>query len=131
MQAIYEVDKQAPHRRSYENQDVQNLYANELTAPNSVAARALLHTSYAARNSKRLLLMRFLDCVDRRRDGVGAASRFHPEGPWSTASLFGDIHGASNIEALINTRLAPRKYGARYISDTRWSPLRIRTSSPL
>jgi len=110
MQAIYDVDKHAPRRRSYENQDVQKLYATELKEPNSVQAHELLHTSYAARNSNRLLLMRFLDCVDRR-DGSGAASLFHPDALWSTASPFGDIHGAPNIEALISTKLPPRKYG--------------------
>ncbi len=113
MQAIYDMDKQAPHRRSYENQDVQKLYASELKQPNSIAAHALLHTSYAARSSKRSLLARFLDCVDRR-DGKGAASLFHPDGSWSTASSFGDIQGVSNIEALIATRLPPRQYGARF-----------------
>jgi len=113
MQAIYDVDKNAVRRRSYENQDVQKLYATELKEPNSVRAHALLHTSYAARNSKRLLLMRFLDCIDRR-DARGAVSLFHPDALWSTASPFGDIQGASNIEALINTRLPPRKYGPGY-----------------
>ena len=73
----------------------------------------MLHTSYAARNSSRLLLMRFLDCVDRR-DGKAAASLFHPDALWSTASPFGDIQGASNIEAFINTHLPPRKYGPAY-----------------
>jgi len=113
MQAIYEIDKDAPRRRSYENQDVQKLYASELKEPNSVLAHALLHTSYAARNSSRLLLMRFLDCVDRR-DGSAAASLFHPDAMWSTASPFGDIQGASNIEVLINTHLPARKYGPEY-----------------
>ena len=113
MQAIYEIDKHAPRRRSYENQDIQKLYATELKEPNSVEAHALLHTSYAARNSRRLLLMRFLDCVDRR-DAGGAVSLFHPDALWSTASPFGDIEGAANIEALINTRLPPRKYGPEY-----------------
>ena len=110
MQAIYEVDKNAPRRSSHENRDVQKLYATELTAPNSVRAHALLHTSYAARNSKRLLLMRFLDGVDRR-DGRGVASLFHPDASWSTASPFGDIQGAAAIEAFINTRLPARKFG--------------------
>ena len=113
MQAIYDLDKLAPRRRSYENQDVQELYATELKAPNSAEAHALLHTSYAARNSRRLLLMRFLDCVDRR-DASAAASLFHPDALWSTATPFGDIQGASNIEAFINTRLPPRKYGPEY-----------------
>ena len=113
MQAIYDIDKDAPRRRSYENQDVQKLYATELKTPNSAEAHALLHTSYAARNSRRLLLMRFLDCVDRR-DGSDAVSLFHPDAMWSTASPLGDIQGASNIEALINTHLPPRKYGPGY-----------------
>jgi iron-only hydrogenase group A len=113
MQAIYEIDKHAPRRRSYENQDVQKLYTTELKEPNSAQAHALLHTSYAARNSSRLLLMRFLDCVDRR-DGSGAASLFHPEALWSTASPIGDIQGVSNIESLINSGLPPRKYGPAY-----------------
>jgi NADH-quinone oxidoreductase subunit G len=113
MQAIYDIDKHAVRRRSYENQDVQKLYATDLSVPNSVRAHELLHTSYAARNSKRLLLMRFLDCVDRR-DARGAASLFHPDALWSTASPFGDILGASNIEALINTQLPPRKYGSKF-----------------
>lgn len=114
VQAIYEIDKHAPRRRSYENQDVQKLYASELTAPNSAQAHELLHTSYAARHSKRLLLMRFLDCVDRR-DGSGAAKLFHPQAVWSTASPFGDIQGAANIEQFITSRLPPRKYGPLYM----------------
>ena len=113
MRAIYELDKRALRRRSYENQDVQNLYATELAEPNSAAAQSLLHTSYAARGSKRSLLMRFLDCVDRR-DATGGANLFHPEGVWSTASPFGDICGASNIEASID-RLPKRNYGPRYM----------------
>lgn len=113
MQAIYAIDKNVPRRRSYENQDIQKLYATELKEPNSVHAHALLHTNYAARNSKRLLLMKFLDCVDRR-DGCSAASLFHPDALWSTASPFGDIQGVANIEALINTRLPPRKFGPEY-----------------
>ena len=113
MQAIYGIDKNVPRRRSYENQDIQKLYATELKEPNSPQAHALLHTSYAARDSKRLLLMCFLDCVDRR-DGNAAAKLFHPDALWSTASPFGDIKGIPNIEALINTKLPPRKYGPAF-----------------
>ena len=113
MRAIYAMDKQAPRRRSYENDDVQKLYATELKEPNSVEAHALLHTHYAARNSKRLLLMRFLDCVDQR-DGVAAVNLFHPDAVWSTASAFGDIHGVENIKDFINTKLPARKYGPEY-----------------
>ena len=113
MQAIYAIDKNVPRRRSYENQDIQKLYASELKEPNSAEAHALLHTSYAARNSDRLLLMRFLDCVDRR-DASGAASLFHPDALWSTASPFGDIKGAANIEVFIGTHLPPRQYGPEY-----------------
>lgn len=113
VQAIYEIDKHAPRRRSYENRDVQKLYAAELKTPNSERAHALLHTSYAGRNSRRLLLMRFLDCVDRR-DASGAASLFHPDALWSTASPFGEVRGVANIEALIGKRLPPRKYGPAF-----------------
>jgi NADH-quinone oxidoreductase subunit G len=111
MQAIYEIDTQAPRRRSYENQDVQKLYATELTEPET--RHALLHTSYAGRDSERLLLMRFLDCVDRR-DAAGAASLFHPDGVWSTASVFGEVRGAGQIDALIRTQLPPRGYGPSF-----------------
>jgi NADH-quinone oxidoreductase subunit G len=113
MQAIYDVDRQAPHRCSYENREVQALYATQLEEPNSDRARALLHTSFAARNSKRSLLMRFLDCVDRR-DGRAAAGLFHPDGSWITASPFGDVLGVAEIEALIDKRLPPRTYGPGY-----------------
>ncbi|MDH3949375.1 MAG: iron hydrogenase small subunit, partial [Gammaproteobacteria bacterium] len=113
MQAIYHMDKHAPRRRSYENTDVQKLYATELTEPNSVKAHDLLHTSYAARNSRRLLLMRFLDCVDRR-DATSVAGLLHPDALWSTASPMGDIEGIANIQALIRTRLPPRKYGPAF-----------------
>jgi NADH-quinone oxidoreductase subunit G len=113
MRAIYEVDRQAPLRRSHENADVHALYEKELGKPNSAQAHALLHTSYAARNSQRSLLMRFLDCVDRR-DGRGAASLFDRDASWSTASPFGEIHGAANIEALVAAKLPPRKLGPGY-----------------
>ena len=80
------------------------MYATELKVPNSVAAHALLHTSYATRNFNRLLLIRFTDYVDRR-DDVSAANLSHPDALWSTALPFGDIEGAANIAALINTPL--------------------------
>jgi len=113
MRAIYGIDKNVPRRRSYENQDIQKLYKTELEQPNSAQAHELLHTSYAARNSDRLLLMRFLDCVDQR-NGSAAAKLFHPDALWSTASPFGDIQGSKNIEVFINTKLPPRKYGPAY-----------------
>jgi NADH-quinone oxidoreductase subunit G len=112
--AIYEVDVQSPRRRSYQNKDVQALYASELGAPNSPAAHNLLHTTHAGRNSRRSLLMRFLDCVDRR-DGAAAARLFHPDGLWSTASEFGDIKGATEIQAFIDGRLPPRQYGEKFV----------------
>ncbi|MEX1661892.1 [FeFe] hydrogenase, group A [Thioclava sp. 15-R06ZXC-3] len=111
--AIYGVDAKAPRRSSYENADVQALYASELGKPNSPAALELLHTHYAARHSQRSLLMRFLDCVDRR-DGAAAASLFHPDGIWSTASAFGVIKGAEEIEAFIDSILPPRMHGVKY-----------------
>ena len=112
--AIYSVDAKAPNRRSYENEDVQALYEAELGVPNSPAAHHLLHTHYAARHSERSLLMRFLDCVDRR-DGTAAAKLFHSDGVWCTASAFGDIEGAEEIEAFINEKLPPRLYGVKYL----------------
>lgn len=111
--AIYDVDRKAHRRRSFENEDVQKLYENELDRPNAPAAHALLHTGYAARGSQRALLMRFLDCVDRR-DGEGAAALFHVDGVWSTASPFGDIEGAAAIKAFIAERLPPRRYGPHF-----------------
>lgn len=113
MLATHELDKQAVRRGAHENLAVQALYATELGKPNSIQARALLHTSYAARNSRRLLLMQFLDCVDRR-DGAQAAALLHPDASWSTASPFGDVHGARAIQALIDTQLPARKYGPAF-----------------
>jgi iron-only hydrogenase group A len=113
MRAIYAIDERSPRRRSHENQDVQRLYATQLEHPNSAQAHALLHTSFAARHSKRSLLMRFLDCVDRR-DGPGAARLLHPQASWSTASPFGVMHGVATIEAFIATRLPPRQHGPAY-----------------
>jgi NADH-quinone oxidoreductase subunit G len=78
--------------------------------PNSAAAREALHTSYAARGSKRAFLMRLLECVDRR-DGAGAASMFHADGVWATASVFGELRGAAAIEAFVHEALPPRRYG--------------------
>lgn len=112
--AIYQVDADAPRRRSHENADVQRLYETELGEPGSDTARALVHAAYAARGSKRLLLMQFLDAVDRR-DGESAASLFHPDGVWSTASAFGEIRGAENITAFINATLPPRRYGPQHM----------------
>lgn len=112
-QAIYTLDQGAQRRRSHENPDVQALYANELQSPNSARAHALLHTHYAARSSARLLLMRFLDCVDRR-DGPGVTALLHPEVVWSTASPFGDILGADQVAAFITQRLPARRHGPAY-----------------
>jgi NADH-quinone oxidoreductase subunit G len=110
MKAVYAIDRDAPRRRSFENPDIQALYASELGQPNSPAAETLLHTAYAPRGSKRLMLMRFLDCVDRR-DGPGAAALLHPKATWLTASPFGDLHGASTIVDFIEHQLPPRRFG--------------------
>ena len=47
--AIYENDKNRPHRKSHENEDVKAVYAEYLGEPNSHKAHELLHTSYVAR----------------------------------------------------------------------------------
>lgn len=114
MRAVYSIDERAGRRRSYENADVQKLYATELKKPNSARAHELLHTSYAPRGSARLLLMRFLDCVDRR-DGKAAARLFHPDATWSTASRSGDIRGADAIGSFIGNQLPPRLQGPAYV----------------
>jgi NADH-quinone oxidoreductase subunit G len=113
MQAIYQLDQQAPRRRSHENKGVQALYATELGTPNSARAHALLHTSYAPRGSNRLLLMRLLDAVDRR-DAAAVASLFHPEGRWITDSRLGDVQGRAGIAALVRSGLPPRRSGPAY-----------------
>ncbi len=113
MHSIYEIDKNSPRRNSYENQDVQKLYSTQLKEPNSQEAHAQLHTSFAARNSAKLLLMKFLDYVDRR-NGSGAAELFQADGQWVTSSAFGEIRGKENIENLINAKLPARKYGPKY-----------------
>jgi NADH-quinone oxidoreductase subunit G len=113
MQAVYAIDRGAPSRRAHENTSVQQLYATALQAPNSPSARALLHTAYAARNSARLLLMRLLDAVDRR-DAAGAASLFHPDGLWQTASPAGEVQGRANIASLVHDGLSPRRHGPAY-----------------
>lgn len=84
------------------------------TGPNSAYAHALLHTGYAGRKSIRLLLMRFLDCVDRR-DGAGAASLLHPDIVWETDSALGEISGIANVMEVIDKRLPPRKFGPGYV----------------
>lgn len=111
--AVYRIDRNAPRRRSHQNEDVMKLYADDLGSPNSAEAHALLHTQYAPRRSKRLLLMQFLDCVDRR-DGDGAAALFHPDGTWRTGSGFGEVRGRPAIKSLIENRLPARLYGPQY-----------------
>jgi NADH-quinone oxidoreductase subunit G len=100
------------------------LYAKELEEPNSPAAHALLHTSYAARNSRRLVLMQFLDAVDRR-DAEGVGRLFHPDGQWSTASPLGDVRGRVAIETLVRTDLPPRRYGPAHARHRMASPAEL------
>ena len=47
--ALYENDKNRPHRKSHENEDVKAVYAEFIGEPNSHKAHELLHTSYVAR----------------------------------------------------------------------------------
>ncbi|RFO94805.1 hypothetical protein DIC66_21575 [Rhodoferax lacus] len=121
MSATYALDKVAPKRCAHENPDVLALYATQLDGPNSVKARALLHTHYAARHSKRLLLMRFLDCLDRR-DSHAAVRVLHPDALWSTASPFGDIRGADGIVDFIHRQLPVRNLGPEFARHLMESP---------
>lgn len=113
MQAIYSIDKTATRRRSYENTDVQKLYTNELHSPNSQQAEKLLHTTYASRHSKRLLLMQLLDAVDRR-DAKQVSELFSEDGSWKTASPFGEVQGREAILTFITNQLPARQYGANF-----------------
>ncbi len=113
MQAIYQIDKKAPRRRSYENTDVQKLYTTELEKPNSAHAQQLLHSVYAPRNSKRMLLMKFLDCIDRR-DSEGLSEIMHPQAIWDTASPFGILTGINDIRAFVEEKLPPREFSTHY-----------------
>ena len=47
--ALYENDKNRPHRKSHDNEDVKKVYAEFLGEPNSHKAHELLHTTYVAR----------------------------------------------------------------------------------
>ena len=47
--ALYENDKNRPHRKSHENEDVKAVYAEFLGEPNSHKAHELLHTHYVKR----------------------------------------------------------------------------------
>ena len=48
--ALYENDKSRPHRKSHENEDVQEVYREYLGEPNSHKAHEILHTSYVKRS---------------------------------------------------------------------------------
>lgn len=47
--ALYELDKQRPLRKSHENPSIKEVYDNFLGKPGSHKAHEVLHTSYAAR----------------------------------------------------------------------------------
>ena len=48
--ALYENGKSRPHRKSHENEDVQEVYREYLGEPNSHKAHEILHTSYVKRS---------------------------------------------------------------------------------
>lgn len=88
--------------------------ADTLAGIGKVAICNGIAACFAARDSQRFPLMRLLDAVDRR-GAEGAASLFHPKALRSTGSSFDDAQGAAaDIEALVATRLPPRKHGPRY-----------------
>ncbi len=47
--ALYGEDREKPLRKSHENQEIKDIYANYLTKPGSHKAHELLHTSYQKR----------------------------------------------------------------------------------
>ncbi|MCY2927701.1 MAG: NADH-dependent [FeFe] hydrogenase, group A6 [Planctomycetota bacterium] len=54
--ALYAIDKDKERRRSHENPDIKALYADMLGAPGSQVAHELLHTKYAPRLPRGILL---------------------------------------------------------------------------
>ena len=48
---LYDIDKDAPLRKSHENPFVKELYQNFLGAPNSHLSHKLLHTHYHKREA--------------------------------------------------------------------------------
>jgi iron only hydrogenase large subunit-like protein len=50
MQAIYEVDRSLPIRKSHENPAIKILYEEFLEEPLSEKSHELLHTTYLARS---------------------------------------------------------------------------------
>ena len=115
--SVYRIDQNATRRCSFENPQVQELYEKYLEEPLSEKSEHLLHTVFAARHSKRELLARFLDAVDRR-DGAAAANLFH-EGTtaeadtqglavWDTSTeAYGVLKGRDQIKKFIEEILPP------------------------
>jgi hypothetical protein len=96
-------------RLSHENKHVQQAYDSYLGKPLSKRAERLLHTSYAPRRSKRDVLARFLDAVDRR-DADAAAALVDDNVEWRTNTAeFGVVTGRGAVKSLINERLPPQK----------------------
>ena len=52
--ALYNADKKAPLRKSHDNPEVKELYADFLGEPNGHLAHELLHTHYVDRSKKRI-----------------------------------------------------------------------------
>lgn len=77
------IDARASIRTSLENESIKRVYGMFNAEPLSTWSEGLLHsTSYAAYGSKRSMLAKFLDCVDRR-DGQGALNLFTKDGTWN------------------------------------------------
>lgn len=76
-----------------------------LGEPLGFLAERLLHTTYAARNSPRDKLNRFLSCVDQR-DGKSASELCSDDVIWDTnTSVFGAVCGKKDVQKLIEEKI--------------------------
>ena len=105
MKGIYNIDINSAIRKSHENKQVQRLYEEILAEPLSETSERLLHTTFAARNSPRDKLNRFLSCVDHR-DGKSASELCSDDIIWDTnTSVFGAVCGKKDVQKLIEENL--------------------------
>jgi NADH-quinone oxidoreductase subunit G len=105
MKGIYNIDSNSAIRKSHENKQVQKLYQEMLGEPLSETSERLLHTTFAARNSPRDKLNRFLSCVDHR-DGKSATELCSDDIIWDTnTSVFGAVCGKKDVQKLVEEKL--------------------------
>jgi NADH-quinone oxidoreductase subunit G len=90
MKGIYQIDSNAPKRKSHENKDIIKLYSEHLGKPLSKESEKYLHTKFYKRGSKREMLARFISAVDRKDFDI--IDLFEDDGVWVTNSPFGTVN---------------------------------------